>query len=389
MVFKSLASMALIAAGMGGAQQAMAGPTTPVLIGTYTAGESRGIYLYGFDSETGLLTATPAQVTPAENPSWLVLSADKRFLYAVNENSEGQRDPVGRVTAWRVAPGTGALTFINQTSSLGADPTHASLSKDGRYLFVANYSVQADPGGTLSVVPVEKNGAVAPAVQVKTHRASQINTDRQMSPHVHSAVSSPDGRYVFAQDLGADRIYVYRYDPANPEAPLHAMKEQPFVTLPAGSGPRHLVFSADGRHAYLTLEMTGQVASFDYAEGRLTLRQVLPLAAPDFHGDLGAGALHLSPDGRFLYVTDRGTDNQIVTFAVSPKDGALTFLARRSVEGRQPREFTLDPTGRFVLVANQFTHAVVVFRRDSATGLVGEKVQSLPIDQASDIVFLK
>jgi 6-phosphogluconolactonase (cycloisomerase 2 family) len=383
MVFKSLAIMALVAGAPLHAQ------TAPLLIGTYTAGESKGIYLYTFDSATGAISARPAQVMPAENPSWLTLSADRRFLYAVNENSEGQRDPVGRVSAYRVAPGTGRLTFVNRTASLGSDPTFSSLSKDGRTLFVANYSVLADPGGTLAVVPVLPDGALGPVVQVKTHRASLANAERQGSPHVHSAVSSPDGRYVFAQDLGADRIYVYRYDPANREAPLSAMKEQPFVTLPAGSGPRHLVFSADGKHAYLTLEMVGQVAAFDYADGRLTLRQTLPLAAADFHGALGAGALHLSPDGRFLYATDRGTDNQLVTFAIAPDTGALTFVARRSVEGQEPREFTFDPTGRFVLVANQHSHAVVVFRRDPATGLIGEKVHSLSIDQASDVKFPK
>lgn len=383
MTFRYLASFGVALAL--GATQALA---APLLIGTYTAGQSRGIYLYQFDSQTGQIAPAPAQVTPAENPSWLTISADRRFLYAVDENGEGQRDPVGRVSAWRLDAATGRLTFLNRQLSLGTEPTHSSLSHDGRYLFVANYAVSADPGGTLAVLPVEPNGALGPVTQVKTHRASQVNRDRQMSPHVHSIVSSPDGRFVFAQDLGADRIYAYRYDPAQRETPLSAVKGQPWIDLPAGSGPRHLVFAPGGRQAYLTLEMVGQVAVLDYAEGHLILRQTLPLAPADFHGKLGAGALHVSPDRRFLTVTDRGTDNNFVTFAIAA-DGGLTFASRRPVEGQEPREFAFAPDGRFVIVANQNSHAVVVMRRDPATGQIGQTVQSLPVDQASDVKFVK
>ena len=361
----------------------------PLLIGSYTGGESQGIYLYRFDTDTGTITPAPVQITPADNPSWLTLSADRHTLYAVNENGEGQRDPVGRVSSYRLSPATGRLTFLNRTSSLGSEPTHASLSMDGRYLFVANYAGSADPGGTLAVVPVAPDGTLAPVTQIKTHRASMVDKARQLSPHVHSAMSSPDGRYVFAQDLGADRIYVYRYDPAHRETPLSALKDQPFVELPGGSGPRHLVFSRDGRHAWLTLEMAGQVAMFDHAEGHLTLRQTLPLAPEGFHGRVGAGALHLSPDGRFLSVTDRGTDNQLVTFAVAPETGQLSFASRRPVEGEEPREFAFDPTGRFVVVANQHSRAVVVFARDPATGALGPAVQRLTLDQPSAITFVK
>jgi 6-phosphogluconolactonase (cycloisomerase 2 family) len=363
--------------------------SVPLLIGTYTGGESKGIYLYRFDEQSGKIAPTPEQVTPAENPSWLTLSQDRRFLYAVNENGAFQRDPVGRVSAYRLDAASGRLTFLNRVSSLGSEPTHASLSKDGRMLFVANYSGPSDPGGTLAVLPVASDGTLQPAVQIKTHRASLVNPERQASPHVHSAVSSPDGRFLFAQDLGADRIYAYRYDPAKPETPLSAVKEQPFLDLPPGSGPRHLVFAPSGRQAYLTLEMAGQIAVLDYAEGRLTLRQTLPLAPAGFQGKMGAGALHISPDGRFLTVTDRGTDNQLVSFAIAPGDGSLRQVDRRSTEGQEPREFAFSRDGRFVLVANQHSHAVVVLRRAPDTGVIGETVQVLPIDTASDVKFIR
>lgn len=363
--------------------------SVPLLIGTYTGGESKGIYLYRFDEQSGQIQPTPEQVTPAENPSWLTLSQDRRFLYAVNENGAYQRDPVGRVSAYRLDAASGRLTFLNRVSSLGSEPTHASLSKDGRILFVANYSGPSDPGGTLAVLPVASDGSLQPTVQIKTHRASLVNPERQASPHVHSAVSSPDGRFLFAQDLGADRIYAYRYDAAQPETPLSAVKEQPFVDLPPGSGPRHLVFAPSGKQAYLTLEMTGQIAVLDYAEGRLTLRQTLPLAPAGFQGRMGAGALHISPDGRFLTVTDRGTDNHLVSFAIAPEDGSLRQVDRRSTEGAEPREFAFSRDGRFVLVANQRSHAVVVLRRAPDTGVIGETVQVLPIDKASDIKFIR
>ena len=385
MVFKVLATATAILLATAGQ---VAARSVPLLIGAYTGGTNKGITLYRFDDRTGQISAVPVQVMPSENPSWLVLSADHRRLYAVNENGDGRRDPVGRVTAWRIDPATGRMALLNRVSSLGADPTYASLSRDGRYLFVANYSGSADPGGTLAVVPVAADGTLRPVTQIKTRRASMANPQRQASPHVHSVVSSPDGRFVFAQDLGADRIYVYRYDPAQRELPLSALGDQPFVDLPAGSGPRHLVFSADGRHAYATLEMAGQVAVFDQAQGHLTLRQTLSLAPADFRGAVGAAALHLSPDGRFLAATDRGTDNALVTYALSAADGSLRLVDRHATSGSEPREFAFSPDGRFVVVANQRSHAVVVFRRDPASGVVGDMVQSLPVDQASNLTFV-
>ncbi|MBS7456903.1 lactonase family protein [Coralloluteibacterium stylophorae] len=361
--------------------------TQTLLVGTYTAGDSEGIHVYDFDPQRGRIAPAPRQVVAAENPSWLVPSPDGRVVYAVNENGPGQADPVGRVSAFRVDPADHTLALASQVRSLGAEPTHAGLSRDGRFLFVANYSVAPDPGGTLAVVPVADATALQPPVQVKTHRASRVDPERQQSPHVHSAVVSPDGARVYAQDLGSDRIYVYRYDAARPELPLSRDPEQPEIELPPGSGPRHLVFAADGRHAWLTLEMSGEVVAFARRDGRLEAVQRVPLAAPGFSGKNGAAALHLSADGRFLYVSNRGTANELVSFAVGD-DGRLELLARRSTEGEEPREFALAPDGRHVLVANQRSDAIVVMRRDPQTGLIGETVQVLEVDAPSDLKFL-
>lgn len=379
----------LMAGGIG----AMGGPavaadTHQLLIGSYTQGTSQGIYRLSFDSRNGQLDATPLQVIKSANPSWLTLSADQRWLFAVNENGPGQRDVVGRVSSYVIDPKTRQLSPVNQVQSLGNEPTHSSLSADGRYLFVSNYSVAQDPGGSLAVLPVDAEGRLSPPVQLSSHPASRVNPERQLSAHVHSTVSSPDGQYVFSNDLGADRIFVYRYEPkANPEHPLNAATPAS-VQLPPGSGPRHLLFGADGKHAYLSMEMSAQVAVFDYQAGQLTQRQLVDLAAGQPPANKAAAALHASRDGKFLYVSNRGSANELLVFAIDPVTGELKELQRRSVEGDHPREFSLDPSEGFVLVANQKSNQIVVVERDRQTGLLGKTVQKLPFDAPSDIKFL-
>lgn len=380
----------LLIAGSVGAMGVQAAPAEhyQLLVGSYTAGQSQGIYRLDFDSVRGQLEAKPLQVVKSENPSWLTLSKDLRYLFVVNENGPGQADPVGRVSSYAIDPKTHALSLINQVQSLGNEPTHSSLSQDASHLFVSNYSVAEDPGGTLAVLPLGAAGQLRPVVQMSSHPASRVNPERQMSAHVHSTVSSPDGRFVFSNDLGADRVFVYRFDPkANPDLPL-VSADPTFVQLPAGSGPRHLLFSADGKHAWLTMEMSAQVAVFDYRDGRLEQTQSVDLAAGQPVSDKAAAALHASADGRFLYVSNRGTANQMLVFAIDPATGHLKELQRRSVEGDHPREFSLDPSGRFLLIANQKSNQIVVIERDAKSGLLGKTVQKLPMDAPSDLKFL-
>ena len=358
------------------------------LVGSYTAGTSQGIYRMNFDSATGQIDAKPLQVVKSENPSWLTLSKDQQRLFVVNENGPGQEDPVGRVSSYSIDPKTHTLTLINQVQSLGNEPTHSSLSADASHLFVSNYSVMEDPGGTLAVLPVGADGKLKPVVQMSAHPASRINLERQASNHVHSTVSSPDGRYVFSNDLGADKVFVYLFDPkANPDLPLTPAMTAA-VPLPAGSGPRHLLFSADGKHAWLTMEMSAQVAVFDYHDGVLTQTQLVDLAAGQPTSDKAGAALHTSADGKFLYVSNRGTANQLVVFSIDPATAQLKELQKRSVEGDHPREFSLDPSGKFLLIANQKSNQIVVVERDAKTGLLGKTVQKLPMDAPSDLKFL-
>lgn len=352
-----------------------------LLVGSYTDGASQGIYRYQFDDKAGLIDPTPQQVVKSVSPSWLVLSADQRLLFAVNETAGGHASSFSVSAKGEIKP-------INQVATQGDEPTHASLSRDQRYLFVANYAVKPDPGGSLVVIPVAKDGKLSKVVQQLRHTPSGVNRERQAGAHVHALVLSPNGQHAYACDLGADKVFIYRYDGASPDHPLSPAIPAS-VDLPPGSGPRHLLFDALGRHAYLTLEMSGEVVMFDVKDNALLERQRLPLTEQQDAAARAAGGLHLSADGRFLYVSNRGTANEIVAFSVGKQDGQLTLLQRRSVEGDHPREFALDPSGNFLLVANQKSNQIVVIRRDPRSGKVLETVQTLHQDAPSDLKFIE
>lgn len=358
-----------------------------LLVGSYTDGDSAGLYMYAFDVEKGHIATQPKQALRVHNPSWLVVAPDQRNVYAVNENGPGNADPVGRVTRFSLSAAH-ALEEQERVPSLSDHPTHASLSADARHLFVANYSGDAQPGGLLTVLPVDAQGKLGNATQVQSYQASNADPARQASSHVHAATVSPDGRHVLVADLGGDRVYVYRYAPGqDAERPLHAAKPA-HVQFPAGSGPRHVAFSADGRHAYVTLEMTGQVVELDFDDGAARLRRIVDLAPVGFTGAHGAGAIHLSADGRFLYAVNRGDDHHIVVFSVGD-DGALSLLQRRPTEAASTREFAISPDGRFLLLAIQAANAIAVLRRDPASGLLGETVQTLALPKPSYLQFLR
>lgn len=364
-----------------------AAPMYQVLIGSYTSeGNSEGIYRMQFDAERGHLDPQPLQVIRSHNPSWLTLDLNRNRLYAANENGPGHPDPVGRVSAFMIAASSGRLSPLAQQITLGDEPTHLALSRDGRFLFVSNYGSRANPGGSLAVVPTAKDGTLMPVTQIATHKASEQHPKRQQSAHVHSAVISPDGKTLFVSDLGADRIFVYRYDPSNAERPL-TPADPAAITLPDGSGPRHLAFSPDGLQAYATLELSAQVVRFDHVDGSLVQRQLVNLAEDGDASRHSPGAIHPSPDGRFLYVSDRAETNRILVYAVDD-NGMLREIQQRDSEGREPREFAIDPSGRFMLIANQKSDALVVLERDPDTGLLGDTLQSLPMGRPSDVKFI-
>ncbi|TAM07472.1 MAG: lactonase family protein [Paraburkholderia sp.] len=360
-----------------------------LIVGTYTGGKGEGLYVYRFDANTG--EATPLSVAKTVNPSYLVVSRDARFVYAVNElpGDDGPASLRGDVSAFGFDPASGQLAFLNKVSAEGNDPCYLSLSPDGRYLLVANYSIAADPGGSFAVLPVEPDGKLGAAALTVHHEGGGPVKGRQDNAHVHSTVFSPDGHFVFAQDLGADKLYAYRYTPDGGAAVAPAdLAEARYTAMPAGSGPRHLVFGNDGRHAYLTSELDATVTVLRYRDGHLTPEQVEPLVEPGFKGAVGAAALHLSPDGRFLYVSNRGDANDISIFAVDATNGKLARIGRQSSLGKAPREFAIDPTGRWLIVGNQGSDTAYVFRRDPQTGLLGPDPKRLDIPSPVDFKFV-
>lgn len=372
------------------AQDASAGPAGGVynlLVGTYTGSGSDGLYVYRFDTDSGRVS--PVSSAKAENPSYLVASRDGRHVYAVNElpGDAGPASVRGGVSAFDFDAKTGALKFVNRVSAQGNDPCYLSLSPDGRYLVVANYSVASDPGGSFSVFPVEATGALGAAVLNVHHEGTGPVKGRQDGAHVHSIVFSPDGKYLFVQDLGADKLYSYRYTPDGSRG-LIGPTESRYTLAKAGSGPRHLVFGANGRFAYVTNELNASVDVYRYDDGRLAHVETVPMTAPGFAGKVGGGALHLSPDGRFLYATNRGDANDIVIYAVNAADGKLTLVGRQSSLGKTPREFAIDPSGKWLIVGNQDSDSVFVFRRDIASGRLEPNPARIRIDKPVDFKFV-
>jgi 6-phosphogluconolactonase len=385
-IIKGFVLMVSIVATHAFAQDAGPAPADGVydmIVGTYTGGKSEGLYVYRFDTKTG--EATRVSVAQTVNPSYLVVSGDRRHVYAVNElpGDNGPATQRGGISAFGFDPASGQLTFLNKVSAEGNDPCYLKISPDGKYLLTANYSVAADPGGSFAVFPLQADGQVGQAVLTVHHEGGGPVKGRQDNSHVHSTVFSPDGQYLFAQDLGADKLYSYRYTPDGSRG-LFGPTEWRYTDVKAGSGPRHLVFGADGKYAYLTSELAATVSTFRYDDGKLTLLQVSPLTQPGFKGQVGAAAIHLSPDGRFLYATNRGDANEIVIFAVDAANGHLKLVGRQSSLGKSPREFAIDPTGNWLIVGNQNSDTAYVFRRDQQTGLLEANPKRIEIGSPVD-----
>jgi 6-phosphogluconolactonase len=335
-------------------------------VGTYTRnGKSEGIYLYRMDAASGQLTKLHS--INSVNPSYLALDRNRRHLYAVNEVDDFEGKSSGAVSSFRIDPRTGNLTFLNQQSSLGADPCYVSLDTTGRFLLIANYT-----GGNVSVLPIQRNGALGPATAHVQHEGSSVH-ENQKGPHAHCFLVDAANRYALAADLGVDKIFVYRFDAIkgklNPAA-------APWATLKPGAGPRHLAFHPRGRYLYAINELDSTLSAFAYDGNLGTLQQIQTLSTlPDnFSGHNDCADVHVSPSGNFLYGSNRGHDS-IVVFSIDQGTGKLKYVEHVSTQGKTPRNFTLDPTGHWLLVANQNSDSVVSFRIDSATGrlqLVGQ-----------------
>ncbi|WP_256001904.1 lactonase family protein [Pedobacter deserti] len=342
-----------------------------LLTGTYTnTGKSEGIYIFEFDPATG--DAVQRGVAKGvDNPSYLNLSRDNRFVYAVNETGE-----TSAASAFSYNRSLQQLRFLNKLSTDGADPCY--VISDGRHVITANYT-----GGSISVFDIAADGSLGKLKQRIQHEGSSANQERQESSHVHMVQFTPDGKYVVVNDLGTDKVYLYQYNPVDTGLVLTAHQS---LSITPGAGPRHLVFNAAGDYAYLVHELDGGITVLSYANGILKPLQEVNMNGDNFLGENGGADIHLSPDGRFLYASNRGSENKIAIFAVG-EDGRLTKRKLVSTMGKGPRNFTLDPTGKYLLVANQQSDMVVVFERDAKSGDLKDTGKRIAVGAPSCLLF--
>ena len=329
-----------------------------LLIGTYTQGKSEGIYVYQFNKVTGEAQYI-CNTQGVENPSYISISADNKFVFAVNESGNKEGD---FVSAFKFNIQNGELEFINKVPSGGIDPCYVSVDENNNHLFIANYS-----SGSLAVISIDKAGRLSDAIQLFNLKGKSIHPDRQKQSHLHSSVISPEKEILFVSDLGADKIYSYSYHTNSLKEPLQQIPDLE-TNLEKGDGPRHLAFSKNGRFAYLSLELNASIAVFNYQNNILSKIQNVKMTDDNFTGIVSGADIHLSADGKFLYASNRGDANQLVVFAINAEDGKLQFVERVSCMGQTPRNFVIDPSDNFLIVANQNSNNCFIFRRDKLTG---------------------
>lgn len=347
-----------------------------LLIGTYTnTGKSEGIYVCDFDSETG--TATITDSAAADNPSFLTVNPNTKFVYAVNENGDG----LGAVSAFAFDRKTGRLSFLNRELTQGDHPCHVVTDPAGQYLIVSNYS-----GGSVSVFPLLSDGRIGSIKQLIRHTGNGPDKSRQEAPHVHSAFFTPDGRTVYVQDLGTDKVHCYAFRSDVGDGPLVPRSPAAVLSSPGG-GPRHLAQSENGQFIYLVQEMTAKVMVYAVHNEIPEAIQEVDMNDEGFSGGNGAADIKRSPDGRFLYASNRGDANAVTIYRINPDDGTLVRIGSQEVLGKGPRNIALSPDGRFLLVANQYTDEVVVFARNVETGLLNDTGHRIAVGAPVCLVF--
>lgn len=339
-----------------------------LLIGTYTSGKSEGIYVYKFNSTTG--EASLESATKAANPSYLAVAPNQQTVYAVDEEKKDDKNEGGNIAAYSFNPETATLTLINHQLSGGDHPCYVAVDKTGHWVTAGNYT-----GGSLAVFPVLENGGIGAAITTIQHLGTGPNKERQEKAHVHATFFSKDNKYLFVPDLGMDKLMIYSFN--ENDGSLKTAPQRFVKTIP-GSGPRHIDFHPNNHYAYLMQELTGTVAVFKYQDEKLIPIQTISAAPAGFKGGMGSADIHVAPDGKFLYCSNRGESNTISIFKINAANGKLTLIGHQSTLGLTPRNFNFDPSGNFLLVANQGSDNVIIFKRNKSTGLLtntGKKIE--------------
>ncbi|HEX8984572.1 MAG TPA: lactonase family protein [Bryobacteraceae bacterium] len=323
-------------------------------VGTYTGPDSKGIYLYRFQPATGEMTSL-GLAGEAANPSFLAFHPSGDFLYSVDEDGKGM------VSAFKVDRKTGKLTRLNSVSSHGSAPCALEVDATGRNLLVANYE-----DGVVALMPIRSDGSLEEAAVVDHHKGSSVRKENQSGPHAHSTNFAPGNRFALVADLGMDRVFVYRFDAAK-----HTLtpNEAGFGILPPGSGPRHVIFHPNGKLVYVVSENTSTVTTFawDGAAGTLKALETISGQPKDWSAKTDGAEIQVHPSAKFVYSSNRADSNNISTFRVTKK-GTLEFAGVTPSGGKSPRYFGLDPTGVWMIAANEGTDNLTLFRVDASTG---------------------
>jgi len=365
----------LLAAAIPLAQKSAAGFF--IYVGSYTAATSKGIYAWKFDAATGAL-APVGLVAETPNPAHVWVSPSGKVLYAVNwqasDSVEGDT-----VSAFAINARTGALTFLNKVSSHGVKPNQVVLDPSGKIAVTVNYDT-----GTMAALPIRADGKLGDAFYVDQPSGKPLS-DRQPGPRAHGVVFSKDSRFAFVAELGLDRVYSYRVDPATPSmAPL----DPAYVSIKAGSGPRRLQLHPNGRFLYVNHETDSMVSVFEVSSGRLKEIQSVSTLPADYKGNNSTAEIQIDHDGKFLYVSNRGHDS-VAVYSVDPANGTLTMVENVPSLGRTPRNLIIDPTNDYLFAANQGGDNVVVFRIDHKTGHLTPAGTPVQISQPGGMAFVK
>ncbi len=329
--------------------------TYSFLVGTYTDDESQGLNQLDFaPSENKIEVRT---IFPGiQNPSFVLANSAGDKVFTLEEIDTV---PGGNVVSLGRSLKDQSLSKLSELPSFGDHPCYLALSPDEEFLTVANYS-----GGSFSVYKIGENAGLK-HLQTIQHEGSSINQSRQSSPHVHSTVFSPDGKYLLTADLGTDEVYVYDFD----QSATEPLTLNTTYKVTPGDGPRHLIFTPDGKEIMLVQEMKAALDILGFDSGKITLKQRISLIADNYEGDVGAAEVRLSPDGKNIYVSNRGDANSLSVFA-KKDDGNYWLVQQTTSGGLMPRNFNLTADGKYLLSANQASNSIVVFERDLETGML-------------------
>ncbi|MCS3532237.1 lactonase family protein [Chryseobacterium sp. JUb7] len=336
-----------------------------------------GIYVYELDTIKGKLSKI-ASYKGILNPSFITLSPNGKYIFACTESKTKN---AGSVSSFEFDRKNKTLNFINKQKSGGENPVYLTAHKNGKWLVNGNYTE-----GSVSVYPISENGNIEPYIQNFQFSEGSVNPGRQERAHIHSTVFSPDFDYIFFPDLGADKIRAYQFNSENKE-PLQPA-EIPFTKTTSGSGPRHFSFHPNGKFAYCIEEMGGAISAYSYENGKLDNIQRIYTHSEKYKEDFESSDIHISPDGKFLYASNRGYENNIAIFSIQ-NNGTLKIIAYQSVKGKHPRVFGLDPSGKFLIATNAQSGTVVVFKRNSETGLLKKAGKKTRIRQVSCVQIRK